>query len=337
MNGDALSLRPNNARNASSQNLNIDRVHRDSDESGLAKIDNPEIVHTLQPKLSSEQQCRLSNISEKDARCSDGSSIRFKSWRRVVAIVAAVSLLAFVANMVALAWMIKSPVSEEGLTQLFSGSCSTVAMLDLWLHLAINIFSTGLLGASNYCMQCLTAPNRNEIDAAHQSGQWLDIGLLSMRNLRRFNKKKTAMWLVLAMASVPLHLFYNAAFYASYYNNEYQYFIVAQDFPDGAAFDITPIHNDTGTQLLSEFIDIIPAQRLVDPWVRLTAEECVDAYARFYLRDHRNLVVVTSNTTVPNGQNGTGVSNNPERCNNGRCGALLNANSAGLGGYAFEW
>lgn len=35
------------------------------------------------------------------------------------------------------------------------GRCSKTASLDLWLHLLINVLGTILLGASNYCMQCV--------------------------------------------------------------------------------------------------------------------------------------------------------------------------------------
>ncbi|KAF1945579.1 hypothetical protein EJ02DRAFT_338180, partial [Clathrospora elynae] len=51
------------------------------------------------------------------------------------------------------------------------------------LHLIINVFSTMVLAASNYTMQILHSPTREEIDSAHSRGQWLNIGLLSIRNL----------------------------------------------------------------------------------------------------------------------------------------------------------
>ena len=65
------------------------------------------------------------------------------------------------------------------------GDCSETKRLDLWLHLLINILSTLLLGASNYSMQCLSAPTRQDLDQAHRNDSWMDIGVPSMRNLRR--------------------------------------------------------------------------------------------------------------------------------------------------------
>ena len=55
----------------------------------------------------------------------------------------------------------------DGLGILQDGDCNETKRLDLWLHFLINIPSTLLLGASNYSMQCLSAPSRKDIDTAH--------------------------------------------------------------------------------------------------------------------------------------------------------------------------
>ena len=52
---------------------------------------------------------------------------------------------------------------HAGFGTLLDGNCRTTRNLNLWLHLAINVLSTLLLGASNYCMQCLASPTREEI------------------------------------------------------------------------------------------------------------------------------------------------------------------------------
>ncbi|KAK2765090.1 hypothetical protein FQN54_008789 [Arachnomyces sp. PD_36] len=43
------------------------------------------------------------------------------------------------------------------------------------LHLVINVLSTVILAATNYCMQCLGAPARADIDKAHAQRRWLEI------------------------------------------------------------------------------------------------------------------------------------------------------------------
>jgi hypothetical protein len=55
---------------------------------------------------------------------------------------------------------------------LFDGDCKKTRSLSVGLHLLINTLSTVLLSTSNYCMQCLSAPTRKEIDKAHSKSQW---------------------------------------------------------------------------------------------------------------------------------------------------------------------
>ena len=89
---------------------------------------------------------------------------------------------------------------------LFEGSCSKTRTYNILLHLFINGASTILLASSNYCMQCLSAPTRKEIDRAHAREKWLDIGTVSIRNLGRVHGKKATLWIILAISSLPIHL-----------------------------------------------------------------------------------------------------------------------------------
>lgn len=96
--------------------------------------------------------------------------------------------------------------SMNGVGLIYSGDCSTVARLDQWIHLLINVMSTGMLSASNYCMQLQAAPTRADVDAAHRRNRWLDIGIPSLRNLGQIRGWRMCGWLLLAFSSVPLHL-----------------------------------------------------------------------------------------------------------------------------------
>lgn len=89
---------------------------------------------------------------------------------------------------------------------LFEGSCQRARKLNSGLHFLINFLSTVLLSSSNYCMQCLSAPTRKEIDKRHAVGTWLDIGVPSVRNLRYISRKRVIMWALLLLSSLPLHL-----------------------------------------------------------------------------------------------------------------------------------
>jgi uncharacterized protein DUF6536 len=88
------------------------------------------------------------------------------------------------------------------------GSCSSIRNLDSLAHLAINIMSTILLGASTYCMQIIVSPTRVDVDRAHQARRWFDIGVPSWRNLGMIPHYRRCFWLLLGLSSMPLHLLY---------------------------------------------------------------------------------------------------------------------------------
>jgi hypothetical protein len=89
---------------------------------------------------------------------------------------------------------------------IFEGDCQKARNLSVGLHLLINTLSTVLLSSSNYCMQCLSAPTRKEIDKAHSKSEWLDVGIVSIRNLRRISWKRAVLWGLILLSSLPIHL-----------------------------------------------------------------------------------------------------------------------------------
>jgi hypothetical protein len=88
----------------------------------------------------------------------------------------------------------------------YEGNCNLTKRWNVGLHFMINILSTGILAASNYCMQSLVAPTREEVDACHAQGKWLDIGTASIRNLFSIEKRRIILWLALMITATPFHL-----------------------------------------------------------------------------------------------------------------------------------
>ena len=95
---------------------------------------------------------------------------------------------------------------EEGIGTLYEGSCKRSKIIGRWVHLGINAFSTLLLSGSNYTQQCLAAPTRSEIDAAHARRRWMDIGVPSVRNLFKIKPERRLLWIAIGLTSIPLHL-----------------------------------------------------------------------------------------------------------------------------------
>lgn len=180
--------------------------------------------------------------------------------------------------------------------------------LDLWLHLGINLLSTLLLGASNYTMQCLSAPTRDEINKAHRQRIFLDIGLPSVRNLRRISRRRMTLWWLLAISSVPLHLMYNSAVFSTLSTHRYSVAIVSHDFFAGAPFSdpsLPPWENYSETSYPNlEFEElqnkISTFQHNISTLQNLSNDACLKAYRNDIVPDRLTVLAVSSVTNHRN-------------------------------------
>jgi len=129
---------------------------------------------------------------------------RLSGWRFSVLNFATWASIVFLVNLVVTIWGSVAPRESRGV--LVEGDCGRIKTLNSGIHILINVLSTILLSGSNYCMQCLSAPTRGEIDQEHAARRWLDIGVPSVRNLRRISRRRLTLWLLLGLSSLPLHL-----------------------------------------------------------------------------------------------------------------------------------
>lgn len=133
---------------------------------------------------------------------------RIPKYRRTLYAVAALSVFVFILNTAFLIYVLTGNRSNNGKGTLYSASCPNVRAANTGIHILINVLSTLLLGASNYCMQCLSAPAREETDRAHRRSKWMDIGIPSLHNITsgQVSRKKKICWWILGISSLPLHL-----------------------------------------------------------------------------------------------------------------------------------
>ncbi|CUS15479.1 unnamed protein product, partial [Tuber aestivum] len=193
---------------------------------------------------------------------------------------------------------------QGGIVTLYNGgSCDQSKKIGTWLHLGINALSTLLLSGSNYTQQCLAAPTRREIDAAHARRQWMDIGVPSVRNLFRIKRERAFLWIVIGLTSVPLHLLYNSAVFTSIAVGDFVVaFVTSNYFELGAYSNFTAA---LGGYELWE--DRVPKRSLFGPALRdywensQTYEKyeesklsnCIDIYKTDFVSGHGNLFLTT--------------------------------------------
>ncbi|KAI0972797.1 hypothetical protein F4678DRAFT_429407 [Xylaria arbuscula] len=161
-----------------------------------------------------------------------------EKWRRTAIINV---IFACVCNLILLIFLAVS-ISQPGAslarpTIVFDGSCTASSRLNLLLHFLINIISTAVLASSNFFMQILNAPSRQEIDLAHAWLQSLDIGIPSVRNLSHVSRLKTVSWFIFLATSIPIHLLFNSSVFETTYTGSQWYMTLATEaFTQGAPF-----------------------------------------------------------------------------------------------------
>ncbi|RAK99587.1 uncharacterized protein BO80DRAFT_384743 [Aspergillus ibericus CBS 121593] len=207
---------------------------------------------------------------------------------------------------------------------IYEGSCSRAKAWTTGLHLLINVLGTIILGASSYCMQCLTAPSRTEVDRAHEERVWLHIGVASPRNLAWAGRFRVTLWLLLAASSLPIHLIYNSAVFFALGTKEYNVVLASANFD----FDRPPAEYNVSygecfepntAMNMSTFYADLPNFK------NLTRQECLEKHLTDFPADLGTLILVTSNLTVANESlQWVDVGNPP-------------ANYEGTVAYSFEW
>ncbi|KAI1178355.1 hypothetical protein F4777DRAFT_538430 [Nemania sp. FL0916] len=136
---------------------------------------------------------------------------------------------------------------------IFDGSCSTagIPLINTFLHLLINVTSTLVLASSNFFMQVLNAPSREELDAAHNQGTWMDVGVYSIRNVFKVSAFKRLCWFGLMITSIPIHLFFNSTVFSTEYRRpDYTLTIATEEFLNGGSYFLpgaSLFTNDGGT------------------------------------------------------------------------------------------
>ena len=210
---------------------------------------------------------------------------------------AGVAALVLIINLILTILAVAKTGVQDGLGTLYDGSCKRTASLTFWVHLAINVLSTLLLGASNYSMQCLSSPTRSEIDKAHSQGIWLDIGVPSLRNLRRLSTTRIILWWLLATSSIPLHLLYNSAVFSTLSTQRFDIYLATSEFLDGAPFNLSTSvmsssYNSPTLTALEGTLQEYSNNHM--SLVKLRNKECVAAYTAPIISTYSDVFLISS-------------------------------------------
>ncbi|KAI0836750.1 hypothetical protein F5Y06DRAFT_288376 [Hypoxylon sp. FL0890] len=165
----------------------------------------------------------------------DGSS----GWKQA----AKVNCIILVAMSVILIGLLISVTKKVGSVEqalfFYDGACDggNVSQVNMVLHLLINVISTLVVTSSNFFMQVLNSPSREELNTAHFKGSWMGIGIPSVRNAFSVSKFKTWCWICLLLSSIPIHLLFNSTiFQTDQRNSDFHVTIATEEFMNGGSF-----------------------------------------------------------------------------------------------------
>ncbi|KAL8709696.1 MAG: hypothetical protein Q9220_005636 [cf. Caloplaca sp. 1 TL-2023] len=254
---------------------------------------------------------------------------------------AVIATLVFISNLGLTIWAATNYGIDNGIGTLFDGSCTSTKNLSLWLHLLINALSTALLSASNFCMQCLAAPTRQEIEQAHRRYIWLNIGVPSTRNLFYISRGRALIWLFLATSSIPLHLFYNSAVFSTLSTREYDILTISPNLANGNFFNASAVPQDAvdpgpndHSQSDRWAYQPFPRSRLIEYgsrllidirndsiWQKMEVKDCIRQYGKQFISTHGEFLAVSPalndsysikfmDTAYPKMENGRGPAYN---------------------------
>lgn len=225
---------------------------------------------------------------ESSLRCTQSKWHSFQGYRAGLKICAITATATFLLNL-GLTLLVAERGFKDGIATIKDGKCSETKRESVFLHLGINILGTLLLGASNYTMQCLSSPTREEVNKAHRQRVPLDIGIPSLTNLRRLSWPSILLWGLLALSSLPLHLMYNSVVFSTISTNQYHGYVVSADFISGSAYHSSKIH--LPESVIRNITLLRDNPSLTE---NLTNEECINSYHKEWLLDRSDFLAVSS-------------------------------------------
>lgn len=118
--------------------------------SGLRSVQSFTSAKSSSQEYSSEYALLESDITHPKSPSKSRWTIRFEGWRTGASTAAVCALASLIINLVVALWL-ASKGKNSAILEVYQGNCDTVAQADIWVHLAINVLSTLLLGGSNFC------------------------------------------------------------------------------------------------------------------------------------------------------------------------------------------
>ncbi|CAI6341145.1 unnamed protein product [Periconia digitata] len=245
--------------------------------------------------------------------------LSYSGWQKGIIYCIAAAMLVMLLTVSFLVWASTQSMLGAAVAIIFEGDCVEAKDLSTASHVVINILSTLLLGASNYCMHIACSPSRRDIDRMHARKKTLQIGINSVSNVFKLPWNRRIAWCILGLSSIPLYLISNSIIYST--TNAYYYTaaLVTTDFLKGqywnseivfryiagTADDPTGSKKDPGPEWHNWMDEVNEGRIQLTP---LDNKACVEAYATAPFTTSRGNLLLLADASNPNT---TSYRNNP--------------------------
>ncbi|KAK4031394.1 hypothetical protein C8A01DRAFT_21375, partial [Parachaetomium inaequale] len=221
-----------------------------------------------------------------------------------IALNVVVAFVVLITGFVCLVVAISGVSLEAGRSAIYEGGCAAATAVDWGLHAVVNVFVVLLVAGANYAFQVLSSPTRGEVDEAHREREWLDIGVPSFRNLRRIQRGRASLAVVVLAMAVLTQVMYNAVIFVSQTAPDFKAAMVSESFLRGATFDDTS--NESG--LSRPDLLTLQQQAARSELVRLSTAGCIDQFGGAFETEYAAVLLV-ANSNVPSlaQSDGTGI------------------------------
>ena len=189
---------------------------------------------------------------------------------------------------------------RDGLGILYEGRCEKVKRLSILLLLPLNIIGTVLISTSNYVMQAVSAPTREEVDQSHAKGGFRNIGMPTSYDMVFARPYKSTLWWILALTTVPIHLFLNSSIFSTLQTNNYGIMVVSSDFEQDETWKLcntTTFENRTSTFVCGMYQQLTDRHLPTSNITSLSPQECISRYGNDLQSVASNVVLVTKNSS----------------------------------------
>lgn len=124
------------------------------------------------------------------------------TWRTILTTNLTITIIILLAYTGFLIWIYNNRPITNGVTSIYSGSCSKTSRVATYAQLVANAFAVILFATGMYGARILLSPTREETDDAHLHDSWIHVGVAGLRNMRWIHKRRMLTSLALGTATI---------------------------------------------------------------------------------------------------------------------------------------